>query len=372
MWERVLTKVLRMATGQSLNVSIRRSRCGDPMAQVYGRDRIGILLCRLLTSILIFAAPLTTLAQDNAISGEPLSRDILAGESADDASPIDVKIDSGLLSLHSRGAPLAEVLTEISRQAGIELVMEGELGYPVSKSFSNEPLIRALQRLLSATNYIMVYGPSKDTVSPPYLVALRIYGISPGARSSTGAPDANSKSGAGSLEDAAIALRAVTLGLAPTAEGDEGLHEEIAGLERDERILAMQWLADFEDSIAVATLGRFLALDKDSAVRSEAAFALSGIGGDAAAEALEMGLGDGDPGVRLEVVDALSGIKDSDTALRLGRVLFGEPDPEVRLFAVVGLGEEHSEAAWALLEAAADDPDRKVSETANLILATWE
>ncbi len=85
-----------------------------------------------------------------------------------------------------------------------------------------------------------------------------------------------------------------------------------------------------------------------------------------------MGLGDDDPGVRLEVVDALSGIKDSHTALRLGRVLFGEPDPEVRLFAVVGLGEEHSEAAWALLEAAADDPDSKVSETANLILATWE
>ena len=42
------------------------------------------------------------------------------------------------------------------------------------------------------------------------------------------------------------------------------------------------------------------------------------------------------------------------------------------MVAVVGLGEEHSEAAWALLEAASNDPDNKVRETANLILATWD
>ncbi len=370
MWERVLTKVLRMATGQSLNVSIRRSRCGDPMAHVYGRDRIGTLLCRLLASILIFAVPLTTLAQDNAVSGEPLSRDILASESADNIAQIDVRIDSGLLSLHSRDAPLAEVLAEISRQAGIELVVEVELGYPVSKSFSNEPLARALQRLLSGTNYIMVYGPSGDAVSPPYPVALRIYGISSGARSSAGAPAY--EGGVDLSQEAAIARRAVTLNLGPIPDRISGLFEDLAELDRDQRRYAMEGLAELGDFAAVEVLRHFLALDPDPAVRGEAALALRSIGGEAASEALELGLGDVDPDVRFQVVEAIGEAAGFRATLALGQVFFGETDPQIRMSAIAGLSQTRSEAALAFLEAAAQDPHEQVRDYANYILVTRE
>ena len=336
------------------------------MAHVYGRDRIGTLLCRSFASIFFFAAPFTTLAQDDAVSGEPLSRDILASESADNIAQIDVRIDSGLLSLHSRDAPLAEVLTEIGRQASFELVMEGELGYPVSKSFSNEPLTRALHRLLSGTNFIMVYGPSEDTVSPPNLVTLRIYGITPGARSSIGAPAFESSEDLS--QEAAIARRAVALGLGPVPDHDSGLFEDLAGLDGDERRDAMQWLADLGDLAAVNALRHFLALDRDPAVRGEAALALKSVGGEAASEALVLGLGDVDPDVRFQVGEA----DDFRNTLVLGQVFFGETDPEVRMSAIAGLSRVNSEAAWAFLEIAAQDPHEQVRDYANAILMIWE
>ncbi len=312
----------------------------------------------------------STLAQGDAVSGETLFRDIPASESANNIAQIDVRIDSGLLSLHSRDAPLAEVLAEISRQAGIELVVEVELGYPVSKSFSNEPLARALQRLLSGTNYIMIYGPSEDTVSPPYPVALRIYGISPGARSSTGAPAF--EGGEDLSQEAAIARRAVALSLGPVPDHDSGLFEDLAGLDRDQRRDAMQWLADLGDLAAVEALRHFLALDPDPAVRGEAALALRSIGGEAATEALVLGLGDVDPDVRFQVVEAIGEADDFRNTLALGQVLFGETDPEIRMSAIAGLSRVSSEAALAFLEAAAQDPHEQVRDYANDIVMTRE
>ncbi len=248
--------------------------------------------------------------------------------------------------------------------------MEGELGYPVSKSFSNEPLIRVLQRLLSATNYIMVYGPSEGTVSPPYLVALRIHGISPGARSSTGAPAY--EGGEDLSQEAAIARRAVTLNLGPVPDHDSGLFEDLAGLDRDERLYAMEWLADLGDHAAVTALRHFLALDPDPAVRGEAALALGSIGGEAASEALELGLGDVDPDVRFQAVEAIGEAADFRTTLALGQVFFGETDPEIRMSAIAGLSRTRGEAALAFLEAATQDPDEQVRDYANDILMTRE
>ena len=312
-----------------------------------------------------------TLAPGNAVSGEPLSRDIRASESADNGAQIDVSIDSGLLSLRSRDAPLADVLTEISRQAGIELVMEDELGYPVSESFSNEPLTRALQRLLGGTNYMMVYGSSEDPVNPRHLVALRIYGIAPGARSSTGAPAY--EGGEDLSQEAAIARRAVALDLRPGPDQDSGLYDDLAGLDRNERRYAMQWLAeDLGNPAAIKMLRHFLALDRDPAVRGEAALALGSIGGEAASEALVLGLGDVDPDVRFQVVEAIGEAADFHNTLALGQVIFGEADPEVRMSAIAGLSRVNSESASAFLEIAAQDPNEQVRDYANAILTIRE
>ena len=111
-------------------------------------------------------------------------------------------------------------------------------------------------------------------------------------------------------------------------------------------------------------------MDRDPAVRGEAALALSSIGGEAATEALELGLGDVDPDVRFQVVEGIGGGAGFRNTLKLGQVLFGESDPEVRMSAIAGLGRAESEAAWGFLEVAAQDPDEQVRDYATTILST--
>ena len=50
----------------------------------------------------------------------------------------------------------------------------------------------------------------------------------------------------------------------------------------------MQWFDDLGDESAIKALGRFPALDHQSAIRAEAALALGNIGGEAATKALEL------------------------------------------------------------------------------------
>ena len=155
-------------------------------------------------------------------------------------------------------------------------------------------------------------------------------------------------------------------------ENGAGLYAGLAGLDNNQRLYAMQWLADVGDEEAIRALGRFLALDAEPAIRNEAALALGDIGSEAASQALALGLGDSDPDVRFQVVEAMGGVARQRTTLILGQVLFGETDPEVRMSAIAGLSRSRSEAAWAFLEAATEDPDPEVRKIANDLLAIWD
>ncbi len=358
---RVLARLSRMVAGQASNVPVRNLRRDAPEASLHRKQSFVTLMRGVLASLVIITSPLVLILQGQVAQGETTH-----SEAAGKAAAIEVSIQAGMLTLRASNAPLAEVLNAIGEHAGMEIVLKGDLSNPITQSFSGMALDQGLQRLLDGANFVMIYGSVHDEGSPRPLVELRVYGGVAGEIATTG------ESAEELAEGAAAARRAVMLGIAPQAEGDMGLHEDIVGLERDDRIHAMRWLADLGDTAAVTTLGRFLALDKVSSVRSEAAMALSNIGGEAAVKALELGLGDDNPDVRFQVVDALSGIDGRRTALLLGQVLFSEPDVEIRMTAVLRLGEEHSEAARSFLEAAAEDPDDWVRETANSILGFWD
>ena len=310
---------------------------------------------------MILAAPLS----GHAAQGEAGLGETSVGRPVAKSIHIEVAIVEGLLTLQALNAPLADVLIEIGRQAGIEIVLNGDFGSSITTAFSGEPPRRALERLLGDATFVMTYGPAHEAAGPPSLARLRAYGGS--------ADDLATDELAADLSDAAFfARRAVTLDLPPEPENDGGLHQDLAALDRDDRRHAMQWLAGLEENDAIPALGRFLALDHDPAVRREAALALGDIGGEAASGALELGLGDRDPDVRFQVIEAIGKTAGIDNVLVLGGVLFGESDPEVRMSAVAGLGRARSEAALAFLEAAARDRHEKVREIANDILITWE
>ena len=309
------------------------------------------------------------LLQGHLVYGQTVSRQADGGETTGESALIEVSIDSGLLTLRASEAPLADVLREIAAQAGIEVALNGEFEHPVTQSFSGVAVEQGLKRLIGDVAFIMIYGPDHSGGGPPPLVGLRVYELV--AVEATVIDKRNDELATDMSRSAVIARRSVMLGLGPAPEYDEGLHKDIASLDRDQRLYAMQWLADEGDQAAVWALGRFLALDEDPLVRGEAALALKDIGGAEAADALELGLGDIDPDVRFQVVDALSGMGGFEATLKLGQVIFGDSDPEVRITALAGLGSEKSEAAQAFLEAAVEDSDERVREVAEFILVDW-
>src|SRR5437867_6600174 len=69
-----------------------------------------------------------------------------------------VAYDAGRLTVHAERVPLADVVREIGRQSGAEIVGEVRKPREVSRQFDGVPLVDALARLLGEQNFTLRYG----------------------------------------------------------------------------------------------------------------------------------------------------------------------------------------------------------------------
>lgn len=356
-------------TWQFPNVPISSSSRAFPTVYIKTKAGFWTPVKLLLASIAFFAVTVTALVHSHAVYADPNSGENDIGTGSGDSANIELRIESGLMTLHAENASLEEVLTQVGEQVGVEILLRSDVDVPVTTSFSNEPLDGAITRLLRGTDFVMLYHPTQGADGAPLHLEITVHGYS---ASQTAALDETIDEQEISIhelaedqsEEAVIARRAVALGLEPSAHDDGGLYEDLARLGRDERAHAMQWLANLGDEPAIKTLRRFLALDQDPAVRSAAALALGDVGGEAASEALTLGLGDNDPDVRYQVVEAIGAVAGDRGTLVLGQVLYSETDPEIRVSAIASLGGLPGDAARAFLESATEDPHPRVREIA--------
>ncbi len=96
---------------------------------------------------------------------------LLAGPAsgAEDAA-VQVRLESGRLSLDVRGTPLGSLLAEIGRLTGVRFHLAGDaVRDTVTISSSGLDIEQALQRVLRDRPYVLVYGPDG-------LVEVRVYG----------------------------------------------------------------------------------------------------------------------------------------------------------------------------------------------------
>jgi len=70
-----------------------------------------------------------------------------------------VAYDDDRLTVHAEGVPLTEVVREIGRQSGAEIVGEVRKRRDLSQDLDREPLVDALVRLLGEQNFTLRYGP---------------------------------------------------------------------------------------------------------------------------------------------------------------------------------------------------------------------
>jgi len=84
-----------------------------------------------------------------------------------------------------RDAPMADVLLAIGAQAGFEVVIRGNLGGPVTWSFSDLPVDKGIRRLLDDDSVIMVYAPSQGHAGVRPVVRVAAQGASGDAAAGT-------------------------------------------------------------------------------------------------------------------------------------------------------------------------------------------
>ncbi len=251
--------------------------------------------CRLGLSLALAAGVVWGSAQLPAAQGEPWSTKTGVVRYAHDRLTLDVK-----------DAPLAPLLQEIARQAGITVSLLGTLEGGITISFRDLSLDESLRRILRRRNFALEYDrsgkPERLWISP----------------ASAGGPDA----GAGRREQE-YAGRAEREQETPSEPPPE-----LAAADPTIRGAAVEALGDGGERQAVGPLMQALR-DPDEEVRQSAIMALASIGSEEATAALGLALRDEAPWLREVAVTALGQI-GTPSAVRLLRQALSDSDEGVR------------------------------------------
>jgi hypothetical protein len=250
-----------------------------------------------------------------------------------------IRVEAGRVSVKIAGAPLEEVLREISAQSHAKLVLHGPRPEKVSAEFESLSLEEALRRLIKA-NFVLLYTPGTD--GPLVEVwALTLGTPSASLPPATQEPVQHILSGESASLDALIVE----------------LHRGNA-TQRGRAVLA---LGELQDERAVELVIEMLEEDVDPKVRHHATWALKDLGGPRALAALAEALyKDSDNFVRQSAVDALARLGGEEAIEPLSWALKKDPEPFVRYEALMNLAEIGGDRMRDILRQALDDPEELV------------
>ena len=269
----------------------------------------------------------------------------LAAEQEIRPATMEVSLREGLLSANIREAPVAAVLNAIGEEAGFRVVIRGDLDVPISWSFAEVSLEKALRRLLQNTNSALLYDSRRGggTIRLVKVIAWPGHG------------DA--------ADYAARVARKIRSDRSPLGGPNDDLYARLGAV----RKLAEQPHANAAEDLALA-----LFEDEDPVVRRIAATGLGKIGGEPALAGLTAALYDEDNWVRRRAILGLRHIGGDSAVWALGETLRDDPNPEVRQAAANTLGWMGSEEAFGALESAQSDLDFAVRHAVAAAIARLE
>ena len=213
----------------------------------------------------------------------------MAIEARDAPAPY-VRWAAGVLSVKAHDVKLVELLHELSRQAGFDVVPCPACGQRISLQFDRVPLREGLSILLRDQNFLLKWKHGAGAaLVPQTLWVLPLADDGHPARLAAPASQRIERAPA-DIQSAAAQLR---LALSTGTPEDREQAAADMGLRRDPSM--------------VAPLARALA-DSDAQVRRAAIEALAEIGGADATGALAVALSDSDPRIREAAVNALGDI----------------------------------------------------------------
>lgn len=260
------------------------------------------------------------------------------------------------LTVIAESVPLSDLLSEISRQTGLEVRGATGLNRIVSARFSDLPLGDAVARLLPGTSFAMMESPAPDgakhltviilggspnggepaaakdaapaaPTSKPVTRLDRVYD-----RAEEGDWDALRKAASGSKGDPAAQNAA--LQLLANHDPDQATNLAIAATrsnDQSRKLVGIQNLAELDSPAAAQALGATLS-DPDAGVRESAVASLMGQTGPDSVAALSQALNDPDDNIRMMALDLLAQ-RGSDGEASLSTLALHNTDPHVRTHA---------------------------------------
>ncbi len=256
----------------------------------------------------------------------------MAAEQGTTASVIDVKVRYGLLTVNLRDAPLADVLLAIGEQAAFRVLVRGDAKTTVTRSFSDVPLAKGVQRLLGhASSWLMSHDGDA-------LVKVHLY-------IGTGSP--------------VVTSRTAQAALAVSLTDDH-----------DTRLQFVKKIARQPHAPATEGLILLVTGDRDPLIRRIAAIALGKVKGERSLLALARAVEeDEDSSVRRWAIQGLGMIGGEQAVRTVGGALLEDPDPSIRQSAARTLATMRNDAGMDFLYAAQSDRDPGVRQAVEAALS---
>jgi len=222
-----------------------------------------------------------------------------------------VRIANNLLTVKVHDASVEELIEEIARQSGLNIVWYGTISERITLDFQGLALDQALARILRRHSFALASaqgGEGEGTAAQPR----KLWIIPKGAEGSPPqAAAANESERDDVLQDESLDI---TLLIAALRSEDSWEREE-----------AVEALGEIGGPESAQFLGVALT-DEDEDVRQAAIAALAHIGGDRAAQVLAVALEDEDEWFREEAVEALGEIGGNSAIRLLEQALSDEYD----------------------------------------------
>ncbi len=258
------------------------------------------------------------------------------GNAGMSSGAFDLKVDSGLLTLEARDAPLADIMRAIGAQAGFESTVADDVAASVTISLTDLSIADALERLLEGFDWLVVYDRQQQGTSNRVISKLLVFESTSeviGTMAAVGGPNGST---------------------ATTESEMTGDAQQLDSRTRARDLLRLVNSGATPD--VLATLGEALQADDDAWVRGRAAVALGALRDERAVSDLAWALGDESASVRMEATQALGRIGGDRAVWALGAALVNGPTSMERIQAAWALGKQDTDLARQLLDAAAGDP----------------
>ncbi len=275
-----------------------------------------------------------------------------------------VTYTNGLVTVHAKNAPLAEVFATLSQQGIVEVIGSNRLTGQVTIDIEAQRVVAAVPALLADYNFVVTTPP------PPNGKTFGVVRVRVHSRRDGTAPSASLT---GPIAIAELDALRIAEEAAEEPDPDEEPDPEEEAERREEEadrvaeLTEHERLGAFAATVPIANLAELL--DEENAlVRTRALTELNGRNSPQAIAFLLKGLDDEETTVRYHVVDLLGRRSDAASLKQLGEALVRGEESAVRYGAFMALAMRADPASVSSVEAVANDRDPTIRTAAATFL----